>query len=373
MGNRIGVVTYWGIFNLGSYLQAFALQKTLNKLGYEPCVLICKQDSKPAKIIRKIKLITKLILHPTAISTFRELRRMGLSSISVIPQETKQKFFEDERDVNTVLTSESDLKKCSKDYYAFICGSDQIWNPLGFEQRGYKYLRFAPKYKRIAYAPSFGVNYIPFYNRSDIKKGLMGMSSLSIREPEGAKIVKEMTGKECPVVLDPTLLIKAEEWSMYERPINGLPDDFSICFFLNAPSDQTIESVIRLNKNKPLFCFPDIYGFKTYPFATKVSIGPRELLFAIRKASLVFTDSFHGTAFSVIFNKRFVVFKRTHKEAYNQFNRIENILMISGKCNAICNNDTNYTICENQVDFPSIDKAIAESMDYLYDAINNVI
>lgn len=372
MSKRVGVVTYWGIYNIGSYLQTFALQKVLMRLGYEPCVLMCKKEDRLSIVKRKIRLIIKLITHPSSIHSFLELRRMGLSSISVIPEITKRKFVEDEADVRVVSTSEAELRKESNDYFAFICGSDQIWNPLGFEFRGYKFLKFAPRHKRIAYAPSFGIDYIPSYNIADVKNGIKGMSSISVREPQGAKIVEDLTGNKCPIVLDPTLLLGGEEWLSYEKQINELPERYSLCFFLNAPSAETVKSIQRLSQSVPILCFPDIYGFSIEPRASKVRIGPKEFIYAIRNAETVFTDSFHGTAFSIIFNKRFVVFKRAHKDTYNQFNRIENILELSGKTAAICNNEPDYQICNSNVDMQALYHKVEYSINYLKNALNNV-
>lgn len=369
MNNRVGVITYWGIYNIGSYLQAFALQQLLIKNGYNPCIIQI-QSSNFSKIKSKLKLLIKLIFNPLHINDFFELRRMGLRTINDVPSDTRIKFENDQKLVDTLKSDMSRLRRLSRndEFIAFICGSDQIWNPLGFDSRDYKYLSFAPKHKRVAYAPSFGIDYVPSYNRKSVIKGLIGMRSISVRERQGAKLIEQLIGEKVQVVLDPTLLLTKEEWQKWESDIS-LPDDYVVFFFLSQPDDETIKEVKRLGVGKKIVCFHKAYALDGYDSAITMSIGPRDFLSVINKASVVCTDSFHAVAISTIYSKPLVVFRRTHKNTYNQFCRIENLLELTH--NEQCIYGTDGYKGPSVSDNTNIDIEKEKSITYLMKAIKN--
>lgn len=370
MGNKVGVITYWGIYNIGSYLQAFALQHVLKQIGYEPCIIQVQDKGMLAKMKSKSGLLLKLLLYPSYIPKFLELRRMGLRTISDVSSIAKRKFEENQRLVNVIQSSTEELRHFARtdEFVAFICGSDQIWNPLGFEFRGYKYLDFAPKNKRVAYAPSFGISYVPAYNTMQVKKGLNNMRSISVREKEGAMIVEQMIGKKPPVVLDPTLLLRKEDWERWETIIN-IPDDYMVCFFLSEPGADVLTEIERLGKRKKVVCFPKSYGIESRCDAQILSVGPLEFLYVIHHASVVCTDSFHGVALSSVYEKPIVVFKRSHKGEYNQFSRIENLLELTNNTKCVFGSDSYNG--PSSSDNKRIQIEREESMEYLTKAIKN--
>lgn len=364
---RIAVVTYWSIFNIGSYLQAYALQDVLKNMGFEPCVISWEQSSLLNRIKGKLGLLLKLALNPSSIPQFLELRRLGLSTISDVPQETKWKFLEDQKHVITLNITEAELKRRQSEYYAFICGSDQIWNPLGFIQRGYKFLSFAPVEKRIAYAPSFGINYIPAYNYGFVKRGLKGMKAISVREKEGAEIVKTLIGKEVPVVLDPTFLLRKEEWIKVEKKMS-LPEKYIVCFFLGNVSDENKEAIERLRFGRHIICFPKEGCLDGLSDVSYKSVGPLEFLNVIHNADCVFTDSFHGVALTINYERNLVVFKRSHNQKFNQFSRIENILELTDNLHCIYEPSMSVVRPLN-TDYSRLNIARTESLCYLTNAL----
>ena len=115
---------------------------------------------------------------------------------------------------NTLLPGES---KYIDIYDAYICGSDQIWNPTYKSTGSAYFLQFAPEYKRIAFAPSFGLSRIPDALHTLYKKWLNGIPYLSVREEQGAKIIKELTGRDALVVPDPTLCLTRKQWGQVEK------------------------------------------------------------------------------------------------------------------------------------------------------------
>ena len=331
MSKRIGVVTYWEIYNYGSFLQAFALQKLLEGLGYQADVITFDEDNGLlSKVKVKMFLYLRLLRWPTHIKTIFELRNAGKSSISAIPDSIRTKFIEAQKDVRVEHFKEKNLRGIanSDTYMMFICGSDQIWNPLGMEFRKRKFLAFAPMGKRVAYAPSFGVEYIPPYNKKKVKKALEGMHSISIREESGRNLIFNLTGMDPPVVLDPTLLAPDGFFDQYERKTCERYEDYILCYFLNRPT-ESVENYIwnvasKSGKSIVYLPYNDLWNKKKNAFFCEAS--PYEFLYLVRNASAVFTDSFHGTAFSVIYRKPFTVFERTHNPKFKQTSRITNIL-----------------------------------------------
>lgn len=364
---KIAVVTYWSIFNIGSYLQAYALQEILKNMGFDPCVISWKQGNFLYRIKGKLALLLKLALNPSSISQFLELRRLGMSTISDVPQETKRKFLEDQKLVSTLNITEEDLKRHQSEYYAFICGSDQIWNPLGFIQREYKFLRFAPAEKRIAYAPSFGINYIPAYNYRFVKRGLNGMKAISVREKEGAEIVKNLIEKDVPVVLDPTFLLSKEEWIKVEKKMS-LPEKYIVCFFLGNVSDDNKEAIDRLRVGRHIICFPKEGCLAGLSDVSYQSVGPLEFLNVIHNADCVFTDSFHGVALTINYERNLVVFRRSHNQKFNQFSRIENILELTDNLHCIYESSMTEVRPLN-TNFSKLNNARADSLRYLSNAL----
>ena len=106
----------------------------------------------------------------------------------------------------------------SDQYDYFITGSDQVWNPNYLYGSSIYFLAFAPKHKRIAFAPSFGVSEIKPEYVERYKEWLSGMHRLSVREDDGAKIIKRINRKRRPVLVDPTMLLTKEKWLSIAKP-----------------------------------------------------------------------------------------------------------------------------------------------------------
>lgn len=131
-------------------------------------------------------------------------------------------------------------------YDYFIAGSDQIWNPA-FVNLKNEFLQFADRNKRVAYAASFGVSEIKPDKVEIVRKGLEGIDYISVREQAGAKIVKDLTGKEVPVLVDPTLLLSAEDWEkIMERPVWYRDEKYILVYFLSKLPDKIRNDIKNL-------------------------------------------------------------------------------------------------------------------------------
>lgn len=219
------------------------------------------------------------------------------------------------------------------DYDVFITGSDQLWNPLihGGENNKAYFLDFVanPK-KRIAYAPSIGLETIPESNQEEFIRLVNRFNALSVRELSGKKIVEELTDRDCRVVLDPTLLLPREVWlSFASKPLYAKPYIFCYLFGEHEYTGAFVEYI----KNKLQMDIVTIPFVEREYSSKSVKIknaGPKEFVSLIANASLVITDSFHATAFSINLNVPFyALYRNSVNEENNMNSRIDSILSLT--------------------------------------------
>ncbi len=203
---------------------------------------------------------------------------------------------------------------------AYICGSDQIWNPYykkGYNDPGY-FLNFVPKgKKRIAYAPSFGCDDIPLEAQKNLKYYLDQFDAVSVREQEGADIIEKYADMKVPVVADPTFLLTREEWKSIAKIPANTPDKYILCYRFMKNEEMT-ECMNYLSKtlHLPIITLPLSRVALSDPYKKQFEAGPEEFIGLIQNATLICTDSFHATAFSLIMNKPFYTF--LDKDAYKR-------------------------------------------------------
>jgi len=214
------------------------------------------------------------------------------------------------------------LENIGRDYDYLIVGSDQVWNPYNIiHAEDAFFLTFVEPAKRISYAASFGITDLPDYFKEMIAPWLSEMKAISVRENTGAKIVKELTGRDATVSLDPTLLLTKEEWLSLAKRDQRQKKKFILTYFLGEKPQKALQLVSALKNTSDdlevihLADLKDIAAYKT---------GPEEFLDYINSAEVVLTDSFHGMAFSILMETPFVVFERIG--SMSMYSRIETIL-----------------------------------------------
>ena len=200
---------------------------------------------------------------------------------------------------------------------SFIIGSDQVWNPY-YEAKEYEFLTFVPKEKRLSFAASIGADSIPEDAKWYFKKNLSDMKYISVREERAAEIVKELTGRDADITLDPTLLLDKADWEIIaKKPTINIEDKYICTYFLG----EVPEAVKAFTKEKAL----PIYALNSQDSPELFTLDPAEFLYMIQNASYVLTDSFHAVAFSIKFHKEFYVFDRKEEGVSSMFSRIETI------------------------------------------------
>ena len=295
---KIGIITMVSD-NYGNRLQNYALQQILKNLGtdvetfHNPFLL---NYSEMKHILKKpIKTIIYSLNHNNKGKVYREKAFDKFNRKYII----WSKFW---------LNDFNRLPQIDSCYDAVICGSDQIWNPESYNIDGRYFATFMREEKRFSYAASFGLAQIPKERRNEWIQYLNGMRKISVREDTGRNIVKALTDRNCEKNLDPTLLLSAAEWRTIERRPEKI--DFSeryiLTYFLGKPNEEQQRYIQYFAKKEKC----QVLELNRVDTPNLYSCGPSEFLYLIDHAKCILTDSFHGTVFSILFKKQFIIFER---------------------------------------------------------------
>lgn len=372
--NRVAIVNRTNLRNYGSVLQVYALCHVVRKLGYDSEVVwqsgnMSKNfDIRPNKLF---KIGIKTLLHPSlALSLYKMIREAN----NVIVDSDKVRLF-DKFVMNNFTQSFYALDELkgiasSEKYCKFICGSDQVWATTTLYPDPMMYLRFAPRNKRIAYAPSLGRDYVPSYNRRTIKNYINEIDCVSIREDVGKKLIRELTERDVPVVADPTLLLRSEEWDILKCDIQ-LPEHYVLCYFLDEPSDDVKMAVCKyVRENNKTIVALGHFECNDLPKETVLhpSAGPGEFLTIISNAEMVITDSYHGMLFAINYHKKFWSVERAYSQ-YDQSSRHMTILSRIGLEERY--EKRHYLFSEREIDYGEVQTRIDEFVKYSMNYLKN--
>ena len=375
MKKKIGIATVSTGHNFGSALQAYATSMILDSCGYESQLLRLKGSLIAGRDVRISKLLVMLkviILDPAKLKRFVRIFFTGKSRIFY--PGTRELF--DEFNVKNLQPKEMswrELKRAGStgEYAAFLCGSDQIWNAEAYYVDPFYYLEFVTPDKRIAFAPSFGRSEVPGYNKENIKKKIENIRYLSVREDSGASIIKDLTGRDSEVLVDPTLVVAGEEWNK-KFTLERKEERYMLVYFLDVPSERVKLFLEALSIEKGLKIVSTPYTFLSEISDEVVPSGPVEFLRLIYNAEFVCTDSFHGTVFSLNFKVPFFTFERSYGAAGGQSARLLSIL---AKTNALHRYEPEK-INMHDVDYGYVSKILSmereKSTNYLKEAINEI-
>lgn len=291
---RVGIVTWHYYPNYGSSLQAYALQESIKILGH--CVRV--MNYRNLKIVRRVsyKDYLRVLLSNTIGWLVPRFRYSHLRYMSTFLQQTKPVY------------DEQGVQKLSELFDTVVFGSDQIWAPNVYNPiyQG----KYSPNCKKVSYAASIGLPKIPKDLVEKYKENLSSFSHISVREEEGQKVLKNQCGIDSEVVLDPTLLLSVNRYEAMERKVPNMKEPFVFCYFLNAKNQykRCVESYAKKNGLKVVGCSARKEDEEWMTIIKDISAC--EFLWLIHHSSFVFTDSYHGTIFSLLYHKDFRTFMR---------------------------------------------------------------
>lgn len=362
MTAKVAIITISDNNNYGNRLQNYALQESINKLGYNTYTLWNLKQK--VGIVRVLKDLVKKSLRLVENKNNMNVKRRKNFELFTSTYINNYK--------NTIRTG-GEYKYLNKEFDIFVIGSDQIWN-YNFRYKyfgNFEFAKFADYNKCFSYAASFGISNIPEEKMKIYKEGLSHIKYISVREEQGKELVKKIVNKDSIVTLDPTMLLSKELWIKIEKkPYFSLPKKFVLTYFLGGMSIQQKEYICN---------YANINGFDVISLNDKsdsltYSFGPSEFVYLFHHTSLVFTDSFHACVFSILFNKPFLVFDRNNLNEINMNSRIETLLSLFNLSNRkIENIDQIYNPLE--IDYTYACKKLNElreiSLDFLKFALEN--
>ena len=296
----IGIITFLHNDNYGSALQAYALQRTVQELGYE-CFHLDYQPDRMEKIRNLLtsgnspKLILEGIRKREVKTGQSGARRKG----EEIPA-----FYRRRMQLSSPCRNRKELHKESKECDLLLCGSDQIWNPVWLNPA--YFLTFAEKsIPKVAYAASLGVSRLPKAAKvRKIRRWTKDFRAVSVREQEGAVLLEKMTGRKASVMPDPVCLLSAEEWKEIAGAAPG-NRPYLLCYFIGS-NPEYWERVRSLRQETGLRVLVLPVTAESYSSGYELldGAGPEAFLAAVENAACFCTDSFHGLVFGTLFGTR---------------------------------------------------------------------
>ena len=318
---KIGTLTTHMSDNYGAVLQAYALSTYIGQqadceiVNYYPEYL---RKAYHGRIkVRDIKSLINFcfqVLHTGA----RKRRSHRFAA-----------FREQHMRLSYLCRNRKELTGAAPQYAAIVAGSDQIWNPdiHGFDENFF--LTFCPeKVRKYGYAPSFGVSSLNEEQAAEVKRRCEGFTRLAFREESGVRIAREVLGLSCPLVLDPVFLLSAEHWRGL-KAATAPTGKYVLCYFLSDPRGSVEAMCKRFQKEGYMVYSIGFSARDAVNGAKKVyDLGPSEFLAYIDHADYILTDSFHATAFSILFGKNF--YTRTDGKNAKRADRVISLLKACG-------------------------------------------
>ena len=365
---KVGILTFPNSKSYGATLQMLALYRVCQNLGYDAEIInyhnLWMKQEKHTELSKGMgkgsawvkKKITDMI-------HFRMIR--GFSKFEGQMKKYPRQAFSDK----------ALLPQIASRYDAVICGSDQVWNPDITNSDISFFLDFCGAgTARISYAPSFGVEEVNHTFGEAIKAELKKFHCISVREEVGQRLVQALTGDTPQIVIDPSLLLDAEQWRGYEKEHSKAVGDY-ILYYTIRGSKTLWEHCLELSRKTNMRILR--IGGSIISKHTKkhdgveyiCDVSPDEWLNLVRNARYVVTNSFHGTAFSVNFKKSFYV---EFSSLTNS--RLSNIVNMLGLEDRVLTADTE--ILPSEPDFGKAEEVLpklkTEALNFLEYALESV-
>lgn len=354
---KIKTITCQKVNNHGANLQAYALMHYLENLGNDVEIIdyfpkyfkhfrpfVCSNPKYETNPI--IKFLYLSVKFPGRLKLYLEYKKSD-----------RKKNFEAFRDKYYRLTdtyeSFEELKANPPKADLYIAGSDQIWNTMmnNGKDPAY-YLQFAPKNTTTAtYAASFSVSKIPNELKEQTKNYIESIDFVSVREKSALKILDDLGILNGQAVLDPVFLLDKTQWSKIESNIK-FDDDYILVYDFEG-SDEVKNFAVKYAQKHNL----KIYSLYKNEYCDKSfeNFGPDVFLSLIKNAEFIVSNSFHATAFSLIYEKEFAVIKR--QEGINS--RMVDLLDSVGISDRIFSTYKDF----NTIDYPSVNELLGKQID----------
>lgn len=368
---KVGLITFHAAYNYGSVLQAFATQKAVYSLGNN-CEIINYRFKGQKEFYRLIRFKYGLR------TTLSDLIQFPVFKKKMIREYKFEKFFIKYFVLTDEFSEPSDILDSKLGYDVYLSGSDQIWSKYSSElyYEDWKYidpyiLKFTEK-KKIAYASSIGS--MTDMDLNKIKLWISKYDHISMRERSMADRLSKYLNRSIDKVLDPTLLYKADDYISWFN-LKYIRDNYILFYSLRGPKvvNEQRRELIQLAKRTGFKIYsitPYCYFPNNKYYKNKIESGVEDFLQLIMNSKMIITDSFHGTALSIIFNKDFYSICRGWDTDYRKNDLLNDLGITNRSISNISNCDITSKIDYKQVN-EKLDILRRHSFDYLQNAINN--
>lgn len=367
MKKKVGIIThYYKNDNYGGLLQAYALCQVLNSMGVEATQICYQMTGGKRKFIKKVLSRAKSLLCQIKSFIFYKQINRG-----IIERKQLLELFRNNIPHTDKVYNINNIASCDN-FDVYITGSDQVWNPEWIDSA--YLLEFVKNNKvKISYAASIGKDELTDEQKAMFKLALEDYRAISVREKSAKSLLQPFVSQNIQCVLDPTLLLNAEEW---DNKNFILPYKYVFCYFLcGDKKHRELAQSFAVKNGLKLVTIPYLNGryrkvdaqFKSEKLN---DVSPENFLSLINNAEFIFTDSFHATVFSSIFKKEFVVFANVDKKMNN---RIYTLTEIFGTTERFCDTTEkmsmeyilNLQTIEYNKDFSKFDELKRISIDFL--------
>lgn len=370
----------WTTRNYGSVLQAFALNYILSKNGIDN-YFVDYRPGRSERILFLMKNHYKIRLIKEKIAAYKFNNYSSeVTKHNKVKDNKFDAFIKRNFKFTQTIYFERDMKKLSNEYDVYICGSDQLWNPAYFKK--INFLDGIYGKKKISYATSVGMTNIHEKLKKKYHNFLNDFCSISVREKTGEKLLSSMIDKRIDVVLDPTLLLTKDEWNSISS-VEEKNKPYILCYFLGENKLYwNIADKISQILDIDVWLIPVTTDALNKKYNIVYEVGPVEWINLIKNADFVLTDSFHGTAFSVIFNKNFYNIKRfSDADPTSQNSRVQDLLseidleerVIAPDKDIFCRDDLFIDTDQYRSVSDRIERLREYSINWLLNAVNNNI
>jgi hypothetical protein len=297
---KIGILTFQFAHNYGALLQAYALNRYLLQKGkeasiinYIPNKLKNEYSMNPFDYSSNPKVIISLML--------RNLRRTKQNKLI-------KSFQHNELSLGKIIYSEEEFISELNRFDIVSVGSDQVWNTRITGEIENYFLDDRIKAIKIAYAASFGTDGINIYQKKAVQKNLTQYTKISVREIKAKEILEE-NNIESTIVCDPVFLLEKDRWIQLERKPQSVNRNkrFALIYILSPNEDlERMAAMYSVEENVELYVIHPTAQRFTKKGKQLYDVGPREFIWLIHNAEIIFSNSFHATAFSTIFGKTLI-------------------------------------------------------------------
>ena len=345
---KIGILTFHRANNYGAVLQCYALQKYLSKFGHDVYVIdyVNEEMQNTYKNFYIGTLNVKNLLSALYNYSLKASRNRVFEAF-------RRKYIRLSKEQNL---SRDNLNTLGCNYDLFVVGSDQVWNPLFTDWDESFYLDFARPDQRVSYAASLGNFPDNDDTRQYYKRNIEDFRKISVRERSSVDYLGSLTGRRIDCNIDPVFLLPVKEWSEISG-VRIIEKPYVFVYCLHETIAYEIANSLAEKEGLLIISIPDSKRAKVAGIK-KLNATVNEFVNYIQHADYVITDSFHATAFSILFHKRFQVILKNKYTGLNP--RLENLLGSLGLDNHIYHQSSEIAKDEN---YTAVDRKIQESIE----------